>query len=322
MSQKVLLRAEHIQKYFPIKKGLLGRFRGYVKAVDDVSFDVFEGETLGIVGESGCGKSTLGRCLLSLIPLTSGQVLFRNQNIQMMPPDKLREQKANMQIVFQDPYGSLNPRFKVWEIIAEPLIAHDRMKGKELRPAIARLMEDVGLNAEYMDRYPHEFSGGQRQRISIARSLALNPQFIVCDEAVSALDVSTQSQVLNLLKKLQKKYGLTYFFISHNLSVVNYISDRVGVMYLGKIVEMANVDELYGHYLHPYTQALLSAIPSIRTVAGNRIILGGDVPSPTNPPQGCAFHPRCSRCKEKCRTCMPSFRQVEENHWVACHFPL
>lgn len=175
---------------------------------------------------------------------------------------------------------------------------------------------------KYMDRYPHEFSGGQRQRISIARSLALNPQFIVCDEAVSALDVSTQSQVLNLLKKLQKKYGLTYLFISHNLSVVNYISDRVGVMYLGKIVEMANVDELYGHYHHPYTQALLSAIPSIRTDAGNRIILGGDVPSPANPPQGCAFHPRCSHCREKCRTCMPPFRQVEENHWVACHYPL
>lgn len=320
---KVLMKVEGLKKYFPIRKGLLNKTTGYVKAVDDVSFCVYEGETLGIVGESGCGKSTMGKCLLRLIEKTDGTVCFEEKNMGDLSKKQLRESKKDMQIIFQDPYGSLNPRFKVREIIEEPLIAHGMKAADKRKEVVERLLADVGLNSECMERWPHEFSGGQRQRISIARSLALNPQFIVCDEAVSALDVSTQSQILNLLKDLQERYGLTYLFISHNLSVVNFISDRVGVMYLGRLVELAPVEELYQNSLHPYTEALLSAIPQTEeTFRKEKIILTGDVPNPSLPPSGCNFHPRCTYCQEICRTEQPKLIALNGNHTVSCHFPL
>lgn len=320
---EVLMEVRQLKKYFRIKKGVIHREIKEVKAVDEVSFDIYKGETLGIVGESGCGKSTLGRCLIHLIPKTDGDILFHGVELDTLKKEELRNLKKNMQIIFQDPYGSLNPRFKVREIIEEPLIAHGMKSSEKRREIVEKLLCDVGLGREYMERWPHEFSGGQRQRISIARSLALNPQFIVCDEAVSALDVSTQSQILNLLKDLQKRYGLTYLFISHNLSVVNFISDRVGVMYLGRLVELASVDELYRRSLHPYTEALLSAIP--QTDAGLRtekIVLSGDVPNPSAPPEGCAFHPRCRYCQEICRHERPQMRTIGGTHMVSCHFPL
>lgn len=312
-----LIQIENLKKYFPISR------KKVVKAVDGVSFQVHKGESLGIVGESGCGKSTLGRCLIRLQAATDGTVLFDGRDISKLKGNELRNSKKHMQMIFQDPYGSLNPRFKVKEIIAEPLIAHKAASKKELKDIVAQLLRDVGLSESYMERYPHEFSGGQRQRISIARSLALNPSFIVCDEAVSALDVSTQAQILNLLKELQAKYQLTYLFISHNLSVVNFISDRVGVMYLGQLVELADVNRLYQEYRHPYTEALLSAIPNPDPEQHQqRKILPGDVPSPSNPPTGCRFHPRCSRCQEICKLQQPDFRDLGNGHWVACHFPI
>ena len=320
--KEVLVQAKEVKKYFPIKKGLLRKTVGYVKAVDEISFQIYKGETLGIVGESGCGKSTLGRSIIHLIDITAGKIIFEQCDMSSLDRKSLRSSKKDMQIIFQDPYGSLNPRFKVRDIIAEPLIAHNVVDKKALDGVVLSLMQDVGLSEEYINRYPHEFSGGQRQRICIARSIALKPKFIVCDEAVSALDVSTQSQILNLLKELQKKYGLTYLFISHNLSVVNFISDRVGVMYLGKLMELAKVDEIYKECLHPYTLALLSAIPEPDPeIKKERIILSGDVPSPANPPSGCRFHPRCPLCQEICKTQEPKFINVGDAHWVACHFP-
>lgn len=312
-----LIEIENLKKYFPISG------KKVVKAVDGVSFQIYKGESLGIVGESGCGKSTLGRCLIRLQAATDGTVLFHGKDISRLKGAALRDSRKHMQIIFQDPYGSLNPRFRVREIIAEPLTAHKTVSKKDIRDIVAQLLKDVGLNESHMERYPHEFSGGQRQRISIARSLALNPAFIVCDEAVSALDVSTQAQILNLLKELQVKYQLTYLFISHNLSVVNFISDRVGVMYLGQLVELADVNRLYQEYRHPYTEALLSAIPNPDPEKHQqRKILPGDVPSPSAPPSGCRFHPRCDRCQEICRHRQPDFRDLGDGHWVACHFPI
>lgn len=320
---ETLMEVKQLKKYFRIKKGMIHRTVKNVKAVDDVTFDIYKGETLGIVGESGCGKSTLGRCLIHLIQKTDGEVFFDGVELDTLRKEELRALKKDMQIIFQDPYGSLNPRFKVREIIEEPLIAHGMKSPVKRREIVERLLDEVGLEREHMDRWPHEFSGGQRQRISIARSLALNPKFIVCDEAVSALDVSTQSQILNLLKDLQKRYGLTYLFISHNLSVVNFISDRVGVMYLGRLVELASVDELYTRSLHPYTEALLSAIPQTdEKLRTEKIILSGDVPNPSSPPEGCAFHPRCRYCQDICRKERPQMRVVGGTHMVACHFPL
>lgn len=311
-----LLKIENLKKYFPISKKRL------IKAVDNVCFQIYEGESLGIVGESGCGKSTLGRCLLRLQEATEGTIKFNGENICEMKGRQMRAVRKHMQMIFQDPYGSLNPRFRIREIIAEPLLAYKIGNPSEREKIVRHLLEEVGLSGAYMDRYPHEFSGGQRQRISIARSLALNPSFIVCDEAVSALDVSTQAQILNLLKTLQSKYGLTYLFISHNLSVVHFISDRVGVMYLGQLVELAEVNELYQNHRHPYTEALLSAIPNPDPEAhGQRKNLLGDVPSPANPPSGCHFHPRCSKCQEICKREQPPFMEISPGHWVACHFP-
>lgn len=318
-----LIEIKNVKKYFPIRRGVFRKEVGNVKAVDDISFHINKGETLGIVGESGCGKSTLGRCIVRLYNVTDGSVCFENQDIAKLGSKEFRMHKKDMQIIFQDPYGSLNPKFNIYEIISEPLVAYKAYSKDDRLVKVKELLKDVGLSEDYIYRYPHEFSGGQRQRISIARSLALNPKFIVCDEAVSALDVSTQSQILNLLKDLQKRYNLTYLFISHNLSVVNFISDRVGVMYLGRMVELAPVDRLYLNFKHPYTQALISAIPQPNPDNSNkRIILTGDVPSAVSPPSGCTFHPRCKNCQEICKNQRPEFKMVEKDHWVACHFPV
>jgi len=318
---EALLQLENIKKYFPIKKGLLRRTVGYVKAVDDVTLTVYKGETLGVVGESGSGKSTLGRTAIRLLEATGGKVLFDGEDLSRLTGENRRSFKRDMQIIFQDPYGSLNPRFRVREILAEPLIAHGEADG-DMAGRIGALLDDVGLSRDYVNRFPHEFSGGQRQRISIARALALRPRFIVCDEAVSALDVSTQSQVLNLLKELQQKYGLTYLFISHNIGVVNFISHRVAVMYLGRIVEVAEADEIYHNPLHPYTKALFSAIPEPDPLLKKqRIILPGDVPSPANPPGGCGFHPRCDRCRDRCKRESPCLEEQGNGHLVSCFYP-
>ena len=318
---EALLQLENIKKYFPIKKGLLRRTVGYVKAVDDVTLTVYRGETLGVVGESGSGKSTLGRTAIRLLEATGGKVLFDGEDLSRLTGENRRSLKRDMQIIFQDPYGSLNPRFRVREILAEPLVAHGEADG-DMAGRIGALLDDVGLSRDYVNRFPHEFSGGQRQRISIARALALRPRFIVCDEAVSALDVSTQSQVLNLLKELQQKYGLTYLFISHNIGVVNFISHRVAVMYLGRIVEVAEADEIYHNPLHPYTKALFSAIPEPDPLLKKqRIILPGDVPSPANPPGGCGFHPRCDRCRDCCKREIPCLEEQGNGHLVSCFYP-
>jgi len=318
---EALLQLENIKKYFPIKKGLLRRTVGYVKAVDDVTLTVYKGETLGVVGESGSGKSTLGRTAIRLLEATGGKVLFDGEDLSRLTGENRRSLKRDMQIIFQDPYGSLNPRFRVREILAEPLVAHGEADG-DMAGRIGALLDDVGLSRDYVNRFPHEFSGGQRQRISIARALALRPRFIVCDEAVSALDVSTQSQVLNLLKELQQKYGLTYLFISHNIGVVNFISHRVAVMYLGRIVEVAEADEIYHNPLHPYTKALFSAIPEPDPLLKKqRIILPGDVPSPANPPGGCGFHPRCDRCRDCCKREIPCLEEQGNGHLVSCFYP-
>jgi peptide/nickel transport system ATP-binding protein len=322
---KLLLEVKNLRKYFPVRRGVFRRTVGWVKAVDDVSFFIKEGETLGLVGESGCGKTTCGRTILRLIEPTAGEALFYKDN-EAIPIFKLRgrqlkELRRQMQIIFQDPYSSLNPRMTIGDIIGEPLLVHKIAKGKALRERVAELLEAVGLNPQYMKRYPHEFSGGQRQRIGIARALALEPKLIVADEPVSALDVSIQAQVLNLLEDLQKQFGLTYLFIAHDLSVVKHISDRVAVMYLGKIVEMAGTDELFADPKHPYTEALMSAVPvPDPDFQMERIILQGDVPSPVNPPSGCYFHPRCSYAKEICSQKTPEFRDLGGEHFVSCHF--
>lgn len=316
-----LLVVKNLKKYFPIRGGFLKRTVGHVRAVEDISFSIKKGETLGIVGESGCGKSTTGRTLLRLLEKTEGEVFFKGKEIFNLPKQEMMKLRTQMQIVFQDPYSSLNPRLTVAQIVGEALWQHGLVKkGKEANDRVSEIIEKCGLAPYHIRRYPHEFSGGQRQRIGIARALALNPEFIVCDEPVSALDVSIQSQVINLLMDLQEDMDLTYLFISHDLSVVKHISDRIGVMYLGNLVELAPKDELYKHPLHPYTQALLSAIPvPDPTVKRNRIILTGDIPSPANPPNGCRFHTRCPYVMDKCKEEIPSFKEAAPAHFAACH---
>jgi oligopeptide/dipeptide ABC transporter ATP-binding protein len=321
-TKEVLLSVRNLVKRFPVKGGILGREVGAVKAVQNVSFDIYKGETLGLVGESGCGKSTLGRCILRLIEPTSGEVFFKGQDITKIGQNELRKLRRNMQIIFQDPYASLNPRMTIEEILSEPLIIHNLAANRdERRTRIYQLLDLVGLRREAMSRYPHEFSGGQRQRICIARALAVQPDFLVCDEPVSALDVSIQAQIVNLMQDLQKELKLTYLFIAHDLKVVEHISNRVAVMYLGKVVEVAPAEELYASPRHPYTRALLSAIPiPDPTYRKERVMLRGDVPSPLNPPQGCHFHPRCSQASEECRAKYPNV-QTHGEHQFRCFHP-
>ena len=317
-----LVEVENLVTYFPIYSGLLQKKTGDVKAVDDISFFVRRGETLGLVGESGCGKTTTGRSILKLEEPTSGNVIFEGKNLIEMKGEPLRKMRAHMQPIFQDPFASLNPRMNVGNIIGEPLLVHNLAKGKELRERVEDLLNMVGLAPQMAERYPHEFSGGQRQRIGIARALSASPSFIVCDEAVSALDVSIQGQIIKLLIKLREKLGLTYLFISHDLSVVRHISDRVAVMYLGKIIEITTSDQLYKNPQHPYTISLLSAVPIPEPVVDRtreRIVLKGDVPSPINPPSGCPFHTRCQMAVEECKTTKQELRVVDAEHWVACH---
>lgn len=317
--QPDLLVVKNLTKHFPVRSGLLQRITAWVQAVDKVSFAVKRGETLGMVGESGCGKTTVGRSILRLIEPTSGEVSFEGKNVLEMNNKELKPFRRDMQIIFQDPYASLNPRMPIGESVMEGLQIHKIGAPKERWEIAINMLKKVGLEEYHARRYPHEFSGGQRQRIGIARALALNPKFIVCDEPVSALDVSIQSQVLNILKDLQKEFGLTYLFIAHNLSVVEHISDRVAVMYLGKMVELTDRESLYREPLHPYTQALLSAIPKPHPgVKRERTILKGDVPSPLNPPKGCRFHTRCPIAVEKCGQAEPEFKEVRPGHWVAC----
>ena len=308
--------------YFPITSGLIiQQIKGYIKAVDDVSFTIHKGETLGLVGESGCGKSTTGRAILQLYHPTAGEVWFDNKNLVTMKHEEMRLQRRRMQMIFQDPYASLNPRMTVGNIVGEPLEVHNIAKGNERRERVMELLKIVGLNPYFVNRYPHEFSGGQRQRIGVARALAVNPEFIVLDEPISALDVSIQAQVINLLEDLQNEFGLTYLFIAHDLSVVRHISDRVAVMYLGKIAELTDRKRLYNNPLHPYTQALLSAVPIPDPAIEEkrrRIILEGDVPSPANPPKGCNFCTRCPRVMDICREEKPPFKDHGDNHFVAC----
>lgn len=314
-----LIQVKNLVKYFPVRGGVLQRIVAWVQAVDDVSFTIREGETIGLVGESGCGKTTIGRAMLSLVEPTSGSVVFDGQDIFKLRPGELKAMRRNMQIIFQDPYASLDPRMPIGESISEGLRIHRVGNARERLDTVIEMLHKVGMEDYHARRYPHEFSGGQRQRIGIARALALRPRFIVADEPVSALDVSIQSQVLNILKDLQKDFGLTYMFIAHNLSVVEHISDRVAVMYLGKMVEMAHRAEFFRNPLHPYTQALMSAIPiPDPTIKRERIILQGDVPSPLNPPGGCRFHPRCPVAMDHCKVEQPPFREVSADHWIAC----
>ncbi|CAM4331390.1 ABC transporter ATP-binding protein [Saccharibacillus endophyticus] len=316
----VLLEIRNLTKHYPIRKKMFSRQpAGAVRAVDGVSLSIKRGETIGIVGESGCGKSTTGRAVLRLVEPTAGEIRFEGTDIRALNPEQLRKFRTNMQMVFQDPYASLDPRWTVRQILEEPLRTHETIGQKELEDRIDSLMETVGLSPYHASRFPHEFSGGQRQRVGIARALALNPRFIVCDEPVSALDVSIQSQVLNLMQDLQQQLGLTYMFISHDLSVVRFISDRVGVMYLGKLVELAPTAEMFAEPLHPYTKALMSAVPQPDPDAlRDRIVLKGDVPSPANPPSGCAFHTRCPVATERCRAELPELKTYG-NRQVACH---
>ncbi len=325
-SDEILLEVRGLKKHFPIQSGFLRRVTGYVKAVDGIDFYIKKGETLGLVGESGCGKSTTGRTILRLLDPTAGEIIFDDPNIGKVDLAKLnraqlKRVRPNMQIIFQDPFSSLNPRLTVGQIVGEPLEIQKVASGQALKDRVAELLQEVGIRPENMTRYPHAFSGGQRQRIGIARALALNPKLIVCDEPVSALDVSIQAQVLNLLEDLQEKYDLTYLFIAHDLSVVEHISDRVAVMYVGYIVEMASTEQLYYHPKHPYTEALLAAIPKPDPRKRTRPIkLPGDVPSPANPPSGCYFHPRCRYAEEICKVERPPLRDIGGEHWVACHF--
>ena len=314
-----LLEVKNLKKYFPVQSGVFGKTKDFVRAVDDVSFSIFKGETLGLVGESGCGKSTTGRMLVNLMTPTSGQVIFEGQDIASLSKKEQKAMRKNIQIIFQDPYSSLNPRMNIGDIIAEPMRVNKTEKKEDIEKRVLTLLNYVGLASFHRNRYPHEFSGGQRQRVGIARALSLNPKLIVCDEAVSALDVSIQAQVLNLLHDLQKEFDLTYLFIAHGLNVVKHVSTRVGVMYLGKIVELADGDALYHEPLHPYSQALLSAIPiPDPTKKKSRIILTGEVPSPVNPPSGCRFHTRCFKCTEICKKEEPKFEDIGGGHKVAC----
>ena len=326
-----LLEVKGLKKYFPIHKGLLRRVAGYVKAVDDVNFTVRVGETLGLVGESGCGKSTAGRSIIRLYEPTAGEVRFRSKalgngqeklvNMLGLKPDEMKLVRQEISMVFQDPINSLNPRMTVSDIVAEPMIIHGQRIGPETEAAIVRLLERVGLRPDHLKRYPHEFSGGQRQRIGIARALSLNPRLVICDEPVSALDVSIQAQTLNLLQDLQQDLNLSYIFVAHDLSVVQHISDRIAVMYVGKVAELAPAEDLYSNPLHPYTEALLSAVPKPDPKAeSGRIVMQGDVADPSNPPSGCYFHPRCRYAKDLCKTKAPEYREVKPDHFVSCHF--
>ena len=322
-SEDIILEVKNLKMYFPVGSGFLSRKPvGYVKAVDDVSFTVKRGETLGLVGESGCGKTTTGRCILQLYKPTAGQVIFDGQDLTSMNTKTMRGMRREMQVIFQDPYSSLNPRMTAGNIIGEPLIVHGLVANKtEYRNKVADLLTNVGLNPYMADRFPHEFSGGQRQRIGVARALSVSPKFIVADEPVSALDVSIQAQIINLLEDLQEQFNLTYLFIAHDLSVVRHISDRVGVMYLGHMVEMAERNEIYGNPIHPYTKALLSAVPipdPVLDAQRERVLLTGEVPSPLNPPSGCVFHPRCPVANDTCSQILPELREVETNHYSAC----
>lgn len=318
--KKIVVDAQNVKKYFPIKSGLLQKTVGHVRAVDGVSLQIKEGETFGLVGESGCGKSTLGRTLLRLIEPTEGTIFINGNDMTAMKKSELRKARPSMQMIFQDPFSSLDPRMPVGEIIGEAVREHGIVPQSEYRDYVLKIMEDCGLRPYYIDRYPHEFSGGQRQRICIARALALNPKFIVCDEPVSALDVSIQAQIINLMKELQEKRNLTYLFISHDLSVVQHISDTIGVMYLGSMVENGTTEDIFAKPLHPYTQALFSAVPiADPDVKMNRILLEGDIPSPANPPSGCKFHTRCSKCMEICKNKVPEVKDMGNGHTVACH---
>jgi oligopeptide transport system ATP-binding protein len=323
MADDILVRVEHLKKYFPITRGVVfSRHVGDIKAVDDVSFDIYRGETLGLVGESGCGKTTAGRTIIQLYRPTAGHVYYEGQNLAQMHGGELRHMRRRVQVIFQDPYASLNPRLTVGAIVGEPLEIHRVARGKEMRDRVEELLQLVGLDPYFINRYPHEFSGGQRQRIGIARALALEPEFIVCDEPISALDVSIQAQVVNLLEELQEKLGLTYLFIAHDLSMVRHISDRVAVMYLGKIVELSDRNTIYTNPFHPYTEALLSAVPIPDPVVEEkrqRTILEGDVPSPANPPAGCNFNTRCPVVMDVCSEVEPEFIEVEPGHFCACH---
>ena len=318
----ILLNIENLKMWFPITQGIvIQRHVGDIKAVDGISFFIRRGETLGLVGESGCGKSTTGRAILQLYRPTAGDVYFEGENLCQLKGEKLRRMRRKMQMIFQDPYASLNPRMTVGNIIGEPLEVHNILKGKALKERVQELLQVVGLNPYFINRYPHEFSGGQRQRIGVARSLAVNPSFIICDEPISALDVSIQAQIINLLEELQAQFGLTYLFIAHDLSVVRHISDRVAVMYLGKIVELTDRHTLYDDPKHPYTQALLSAVPipdPLVEEKRQRIILEGDVPSPANPPKGCNFSTRCPVAMDICKESEPEFKDIGGEHWVAC----
>jgi oligopeptide transport system ATP-binding protein len=324
--KQVLLKVENLYKYFPIKKGVIfSRQTGAVHAVDGISFNIYNGETLGLVGESGCGKSTTGRTILQLYRPTSGSVFFEGDDLAKLKGENLRRKRRDLQMIFQDPYASLNPRMTVGQIIGEPMEIHGTYKGAAQTKRVQDLLQLVGLNGAFANRYPHEFSGGQRQRIGVARALALEPKLIVCDEPISALDVSIQAQVVNLLEDLQSTLGLTYLFIAHDLSMVRHISDRIAVMYLGIIVELADRNELYANPRHPYTQALLSAVPypdPFVEEKRKRIILEGDVPSPVNPPSGCRFRTRCQYAKEICAEEKPAFREISKDHFVACHFDI
>lgn len=316
-----ILMVNNLKKYFPIKDGLIAKTVGYVKAVDGITFNLKRGTTMGLVGESGCGKTTAGRTILRLSgEKTGGQVLFNGKEVYDLSPKEMRDMRTKMQIIFQDPFASLSPRLPVGEIIGEAVREHNLVPKEEFDDYIDTIMDNCGLQSFHKDRYPHEFSGGQRQRICIARALALNPEFIVCDEPVSALDVSIQAQIINLLKELQEKYNLTYLFISHDLSVVEHISDTVGVMYLGNLVEYGETEDIFKNPLHPYTKALFSAIPiPDPTAERNRIVLGGSIPSPANPPSGCKFHTRCEHCMQRCKEEAPVQREIEPGHFVVCH---
>jgi len=315
-----ILVVSHLKKYFPIAKDFFGRPTRYLRAVDDVSFKVKRGKTIGIVGESGCGKTTMGRSILRLHDITGGRIIYDGQDVTMLRNKEMRKLRTEMQIIFQDPYSSLSPRMPVGHIIGEAVMVHKLVKKSEYRDYVIEIMRKCGLQPHHFDRYPHEFSGGQRQRICIARALALNPKLVICDEPVSALDVSIQAQVINLLEDLQKELGLTYVFISHDLSVVEHISNEVGVMYLGNLVEKASRDDLFSKPMHPYTEALFSAVPvPDPNIKMNRILLKGDIPSPANPPKGCKFHTRCPKCMDICRQVVPKLLDYGNEHFVACH---
>ena len=315
-----VLEVNDLKKYFPVKAGVFKKTVGHIKAVDGISFQVKSQETFALVGESGCGKSTTGRTILKLYDSTAGEVHFNGQDILKIPKSKFRRMRKDIQMIFQDPFSSLNPRMTVQELVSEPLLTHKLANSAEAKKLVIEMIEKVGLSREQLNKYPHEFSGGQRQRISIARALIVKPKVVILDEAVSALDVSIQSQILNLLIKLQKEFKLTYIFISHDLNVVKHLSDRTGVMYLGQMMEMADTKDLYANPLHPYTRALLSAIPSLDpNKTKERMVLSGDIPDPANPPSGCPFRLRCPHAYEKCSAEKPEFMEVEKGHWVACH---